>query len=52
MSVAFIIEFYLFWEVSWNAFPYNSYRGDEDDRTWILIDGMTTFLLGGLILLN
>ena len=25
---------------------YSSYRGDNEERTWILIDGTTTFMLG------
>ena len=31
---------------------YSSYRGDNEERTWILIDGTTTFMLGALIILN
>lgn len=52
MSVAFIIGILFIFGGIVECLSYNSYRGDEDDRTWILIDGMTTFLLGGLILLN
>ena len=52
MSVAFIIGILFILGGIVECLSYNSYRGDEDDRTWILIDGMTTFLLGGLILLN
>ena len=52
MSVAFVIGILFVLGGIVECLSYNSYRGDEDDRTWILIDGMTTFLLGGLILLN
>ena len=52
MSVAFVIGILFILGGIVECLSYNSYRGDEDDRTWILIDGMTTFLLGGLILLN
>ena len=31
---------------------YSSYRGDNEERTWILIDGTTTFMLCALIILN
>lgn len=52
MSVAFVIGILFILGGIVECLSYSSYRGDEDDRTWILIDGMTTFLLGGLILLN
>ncbi len=52
MSVAFVVGILFAFGGIVECLSYNSYRGDEDDRTWILIDGMTTFLLGGLILLN
>ncbi len=52
MSVAFVIGILFVIGGIAECLAYSNYRGDEDDRTWILIDGMTTFLLGGLILLN
>lgn len=52
MSVAFPVGILFVIGGIVECLSYNSYRGDEEDRTWILIDGMTTFLLGGLILLN
>lgn len=52
MSVAFPIGILFVIGGIVECLSYNSYRGDEDDKRWILIDGMTTFLLGGLILLN
>ena len=52
MSVAFVIGILFIVGGIIECLAYSNYRGDEDDRTWILIDGMTTFLLGGLILLN
>lgn len=52
MSVAFVIGILFVFGGIVECLSYNSYRGDEEGRKWILIDGMTTFLLGGLILLN
>lgn len=52
MAVAFVIGLLFILGGVVECLSYSSYRGDEDDRRWILIDGMTTFLLGGLILLN
>lgn len=43
MSVAFVIGILFILGGIVECLSYNSYRGDEDDRTWILIDGMTTF---------
>ena len=52
LSVAFIVGLIFILGGIVECLSYSSYRGDEDDRTWILIDGMTTFLLGGLIVLG
>ena len=38
MSVAFIIGILFILGGIVECLSYNSYRGDEDDRTWILID--------------
>lgn len=51
-SVAFVVGLLFVIGGVVECLSYSSYRGDEEDRRWILIDGMTTFLLGGLILLN
>lgn len=51
-SVAFIVGLLFVIGGVVECLSYSSYRGDAEDRHWILIDGMTTFLLGGLILLN
>ena len=31
---------------------YSGFRGDGEDKSWVMIDGMTTFALGMLILLD
>ncbi|MCQ2555493.1 MAG: DUF308 domain-containing protein [Clostridia bacterium] len=31
---------------------YKSYRGDEEEKSWVLIDGASTFVLGFIIVMN
>lgn len=52
LSVAFIVGLIFVIAGIVECLSYNSYRGDNVERTWILNDGLTTFVLGGLILMN
>ena len=52
LSVAFIVGLVLVVCGFVECLSYNSYRGDDQERTWVLIDGTTTFVLGGLILMD
>ena len=52
LSVAFIVGWMFVIAGVVECLSYNSYRGDNVERSWILNDGLTTFVLGGLILLN
>ena len=51
LSVAFIVGIILLVCGIVECLSYTSFRGeDTQDKTWILIDGTTTFILGALIL--
>lgn len=52
LSVAFIVGWMFVIAGVVECLSYSSYRGDNVERSWILNDGLTTFVLGGLILLN
>lgn len=52
LSVAFILGLLFMVGGICECFSYKSYRGDDEDRKWVLIDGMTTFALGFLIIAN
>ena len=52
LSVAFIVGLIFVLAGIFECLSYNSYRGDNVERSWILNDGLTTFVLGGLILMN
>ena len=52
LSVAFIVGLMFVIAGIVECLSYNSYRGDNVERSWILNDGATTLVLGGLILLN
>lgn len=52
LSVAFPIGLAFMIAGVIECLSYSSYRGDNEERTWILIDGTTTFMLGALIILN
>ena len=52
LSVAFIVGLMFVIAGVVECLSYSSYRGDNVERSWILNDGLTTFVLGGLILLN
>lgn len=52
LSVAFIVGLIFVIAGIVECLSYNSYRGDNVERTWILNDGLTTSVLGGLILMN
>jgi len=52
LSVAFIVGLVFVIAGIVECLSYSSYRGDNEERTWILNDGTTTFVLGVLILLN
>ena len=52
LSVAFVVGLVLVVCGFVECLSYNSYRGDDQERTWVLIDGTTTFVLGGLILMD
>ena len=52
MSVAFPIGIIFVIAGVIECLSCNSYRGDNEERSWILTDAITTFVLGALILLN
>ena len=51
LSVAFIVGLMFVIAGVVECLSYSSYRGDNVERSWILNDGTTTFVLGVLILL-
>ena len=50
LSVAFPIGLLFLISGLIEVISHNAYRGDEDAGTWVLIDGLTTFVLGALII--
>lgn len=52
LSVAFVLGLLFMVGGVCEALSYKSYAGDDEDRKWVLIDGMTTFVLGFLIIFN
>ena len=52
VSVAFVVGVMFVIAGIVECLSYNSYRGDNVEKSWILNDGLTTFVLGVLILLN
>lgn len=52
LSVAFPIGLLFLISGLIEVISHNAYRGDEDAGTWVLIDGLTTFVLGALIILG
>ncbi|MCI7619549.1 MAG: DUF308 domain-containing protein [Firmicutes bacterium] len=52
LSVAFVAGVMFVIAGIVECLSYSSYRGDNVERSWILNDGTTTFVLGVLILLN
>ena len=52
LSVAFIVGLMFVIAGVVECLSYSIYRGDTVERSWILNDGTTTFVLGVLILLN
>ena len=52
MSVAFIVGLVFIVAGAVECLSYTGQRGEDETKTWILLDGATTFILGGLIMLN
>lgn len=52
MSVAFIVGIIFVVAGVVECLSYSSHRGDKEEKTWILIDGAITIILGALILMN
>ncbi len=52
MSVAFIVGFGFVAAGINECLSYSGYRGEDEEKSWILNDGTTTFILGILILMN
>ena len=52
LSVAFVIGVLFLVAGLIEVISHNAYRGDEDAGSWVLIDGLTTFVLGALIILG
>ena len=52
LSVAFVVGVMFVIAGIVECLSYNSYRGDNVEKSWILNDGLATFVLGVLILLN
>lgn len=51
-SVAFVLGILFMLAGLLECLSYKSYRGDEGDKTWVLVDGITTFILGFLVIFN
>ncbi|MEE0796424.1 MAG: DUF308 domain-containing protein, partial [Anaerovoracaceae bacterium] len=52
LSVAFVLGILFMLAGIFGCLSYRSYREDSVDKTWVLVDGMTTFVLGFLIISN
>lgn len=52
LSIAFIVGVVFIIAGIVECLSYSSFRGDKTEKSWILIDGMTTFVLGALIVLD
>ena len=52
LSVAFIVGLNFVVAGVVECLSYSGYRGEDEAKSWILIDGTTTFILGILILMN
>ena len=52
LAVAFLIGVLFMVGGVIECLSHSSYRGDGEDRTWVLTDGLTTFVLGALIILE
>lgn len=52
ISVAFVVGVLFIVAGIVEVLSHSAYRGDGEDRTWVLIDGLTTFALGSLIILD
>lgn len=52
LSVAFAVGILFLVAGLIEVISHSFYRGEGDDGTWVLIDGLTTFVLGALILLG
>ena len=52
MSVAFIVGLMFAVAGVIECLSYSGYRGEDETKSWILIDGTCTFMLGVLILMN
>lgn len=52
LSVAFIVGLIFVVAGVVECLSYSGYRGEDEEKSWILIDGTTTFILGILILMN
>ena len=50
LSVAFIVGVVLLFVGLVECFSYKSTKQDEDDKYWLLIEGITTFILGVVVL--
>ena len=50
LAVAFIVGIAFILAGIVEVLSYRSYRGDDEDKGWVLIDGITTFALGIIIL--
>lgn len=52
LSVAFVLGLLFMIAGISSCLSYKSYRDDSVDKTWVVIDGATTFVLGFLIIFN
>ena len=52
MSMAFIVGLVFAVAGVIECLSYSGYRGEDEVKSWILIDGTCTFMLGVLILMN
>lgn len=52
MSVAFIVGLVFVVAGIVECLSYSGYRGEDEVKSWILIDGTCTFMLGVLIMMN
>ncbi len=52
LSVAFVVGVLFVVAGIIECLSYSGFRGDGEDKSWVMIDGMTTFALGMLILVD
>lgn len=52
ISVAFIVGLLFMLAGAVEVLSFNSHRGDDEDKSWVMIEGLLMFSIGVLIILN